>query len=128
MMTESADREVSIFGEALASPPSGRSAYLDGACAEDSALRQRVEALLAAHEKADTLYEDLEREAQPSQARGIEKPGSWIGPYRLLEQIGEGGCGEVYRAEQLKPIHREVALKIIKLGMDTKAVVARFEA
>ena len=61
-------------------------------------------------------------------ARVTEKPGDNIGPYKLLQQIGEGGCGVVYMGEQEKPVRRRVALKVIKLGMDTKSVIARFEA
>ena len=64
----------------------------------------------------------------PTSPTPTEKPGDWIGPYKLLQQIGEGGCGVVYMAEQEKPVHRRVALKVIKLGMDTKSVIARFEA
>src|SRR5882762_1846437 len=60
--------------------------------------------------------------------RVTEKPGDWIGRYRILQEIGEGGCGVVYMAEQEQPVRRRVALKVIKLGMDTKSVVARFEA
>jgi serine/threonine protein kinase/tetratricopeptide (TPR) repeat protein len=64
----------------------------------------------------------------PSSQTPTHKPGDWIGHYKLLQQIGEGGCGVVYMAEQEKPVHRRVALKVIKLGMDTKSVIARFEA
>ena len=64
----------------------------------------------------------------PASLAPTQKPGDWIGPYKLLQKIGEGGCGVVYMAEQEKPVRRRVALKVIKLGMDTKSVIARFEA
>jgi len=127
-MTEPDDRETSIFGEALALPASERSSYLDRACAGDSELRRRIADLLGIQDKAKTFFEGLEREARLACAHITESPGKWIDRYLLIEQIGEGGCGVVYRAEQEKPVQRQVALKIIKLGMDTRQVVARFEA
>jgi serine/threonine protein kinase len=127
-MNESADREVSIFGEALDLPSGERSAYLDRACEGNPTLRRRIEKMLAAQDSAGTLFEDLERETVSPKLRPIERPGTWIDRYLLHEQIGEGGCGVVYRAEQERPVQRDVALKIIKLGMDTQKVVARFEA
>ena len=112
-----------------------RAAYLRNACGDNAQLRQNVEALLQAHENAGPFLQ------QPPAALStktfvlsaatisiIEKPGDKIGRYKLREQIGEGGCGVVYVAEQEEPVRRRVALKIIKLGMDTKQVVARFEA
>ncbi|MHC4707682.1 MAG: serine/threonine protein kinase, partial [Planctomycetota bacterium] len=107
-----------------------RSAYLDSACGDDSKLRASVESLLQAHDKAGDFLEvppfdpDVTLDSSPIS----EGPGTVIGRYKLLEQIGEGGFGVVYMAEQTKPISRRVALKIIKLGMDTKSVIARFEA
>ena len=127
----------SIFASALALTDSGaRSAYLDRACAGDPVLREEVESLLAAAERAGTFLEspvteavEALREAQDAAARPLtEKSGDRIGRYKLLEQIGEGGFGVVWMAEQEEPVRRQVALKIIKLGMDTKEVVARFEA
>ncbi len=119
-----------IFDAALELPPERRAAYLHEACGGDDALRQRVEALLRAHESAELFMEhpavDLSR--QPSVVKLAEQPGDRIGRYKLLQQIGEGGCGVVYMAEQEEPVHRRVALKVIKLGMDTKSVIARFEA
>lgn len=113
----------SIFHESHSRAPGAeRQAYLDGACAGDSNLRARVEALLAAHEEANDFLED------PAVSSPQEGPGTSIGPYKLLQQIGEGGMGVVYMAEQEKPVRRKVALKVIKLGMDTKQVIARFEA
>jgi len=103
-----------------------RAAYLDGACGQDTELRARVEALLQAHDSAGAFLE--ESVLRPADAPIGEGPGDVIGHYKLLEQIGEGGFGVVFMAEQLEPIRRRVALKVIKPGMDTKQVIARFEA
>lgn len=107
-----------------------RSAYLDGACHNNPDLRSRVEKLIKAHKAAGSfLHESLTITASTLDTPpNIEQPGMVIGRYKLLQQIGEGGFGVVYMAEQRHPIRRRVALKIIKLGMDTKQVVARFEA
>jgi eukaryotic-like serine/threonine-protein kinase len=114
-----------IFSAALEiDDPDARSAYLDESCA-DPELRRRVEQLLAMDGQASRFLE------APAALEGVpfpEGPGSLIGPYKLLEQIGEGGMGVVYMAEQTHPMRRKVALKIIKPGMDTKQVIARFEA
>jgi tetratricopeptide (TPR) repeat protein len=113
--------------------PSEWPAYWDEACGEDTNLRHGVALLLAAHQEDDDLAEQG-REAWNDALPTIdlppitEKPGTVIGRYKLLEEIGEGGMGVVYMAEQQEPVHRQVALKIIKPGMDTRAVVARFEA
>jgi serine/threonine protein kinase len=103
--------------------------YLDEACAGDAELRRDVSALLRAHREGGSLLD------RPALANGrdtissvIEGPGTVIGPYKLLQQIGEGGMGVVFMAEQAEPIQRTVALKIIKPGMDTRQVIARFEA
>src|SRR5581483_1616669 len=110
--------------------PEDRRAYLAEACQGDKALRQGVEALLAAHERAGSflagpaLGGSIPEDAAPLR----EGPGTVIGPYKLLEQIGEGGFGVVYMAEQERPVRRKVALKVLKLGLDTRQVVARFEA
>jgi serine/threonine protein kinase/tetratricopeptide (TPR) repeat protein len=121
--------------------PSQRAAYLEKACADDPELRKRIEALLAVHDRAASFLETPPPGAQGAppgaEASGApidlsrspaEKPGDRIGRYKLLQQIGEGGCGVVYMAEQEEPVRRRVALKVIKLGMDTKQVIARFEA
>src|ERR1017187_7103382 len=133
-MTNPPDRELAIFSEARRLPAGQRAACLDHACAGDAALRQRVEELLQAGDAAGDFLENPA--AAPAAQSGTvpppvvpsEKLGECIGRYKLLQQIGEGGCGVVYMAEQEKPVHRRVALKVIKLGMDTKSVIARFEA
>ncbi len=130
-MNGSANREVAIFTEALRLQEGEREAYLQSACGGDEDLKQRVEALLNAHFEAGTFLESvplLEGSAAQPVDSIQEKPGERIGRYKLLQQIGEGGCGVVYMAEQEKPIRRRVALKVIKAGMDTKSVIARFEA
>jgi serine/threonine protein kinase len=122
------DRQEALFSAALALPAAERSAYLAQACPEDPALRQRVEMLLRAHELAGDFLgaPALTSPTQPAAAE--EVPEGRIGRYRLRQKIGEGGGGVVYLAEQEEPVRRRVALKVIKLGMDTKEVIARFEA
>jgi serine/threonine protein kinase/Flp pilus assembly protein TadD len=126
-----------IFLHVLELPtPGEREQYLDAACATDSSLRADVEALLAAGNQAGSFLESpavapyfLATVEQPIAERPVaERPGTIIGPYKLLEQIGEGGFGVVFMAEQQQPIRRKVALKVLKPGMDTRQVVARFEA
>jgi eukaryotic-like serine/threonine-protein kinase len=107
-----------------------RGPHLDQVCAGDLDLRRRVQSLLDASERAGAF---MKEPATPQRTIALssspaEKPGDRIGRYRLLEQIGEGGCGLVYVAEQEEPVRRRVALKVIKLGMDTKQVIARFDA
>jgi serine/threonine protein kinase/WD40 repeat protein len=112
--------------------PSDRQAYLDKTCGPDAPLRKAVDALLQAHEAAGSILEPKIDAANPPATTGLESPregaGETIGNYKLLQLIGEGGFGSVFMAEQEKPVRRRVALKIIKLGMDTKQVIARFEA
>src|SRR5262245_10538855 len=106
-----------------------RDAYLDGACGGDPQLRRRVEELLQARPKASNFLESLAPRSVATVEELIgERPGTLIGAYKLLEQIGEGGFGVVFMAEQQQPLRRKVALKILKAGMDTRQVVARFEA
>jgi serine/threonine protein kinase len=123
-------REVAIFEAALKLSPDQWKNYLDEACGDDHELRRRIDSLLKAHKSETELLDPKGGIAAGLSAKsvGAEKSGDKIGPYKLLQQIGEGGCGVVYMAEQDAPIHRRVALKIIKLGMDTKQVVARFDA
>jgi eukaryotic-like serine/threonine-protein kinase len=110
--------------------PDARAEYLRQACGADSSLSRRVQDLLRAYEEQASF---LESPAPVGVAPTIdepvsESPGTVIGPYRLLELIGEGGFGVVYMAEQTHPLRRKVALKVLKPGMDTRQVVARFEA
>ena len=120
----------SIFGQAIAvASPAERAAYLQEACGSDPKLRAEVEALLYAYRDAGSfLGERSPSPAATVDERALQGPGTVIGPYTLREQIGEGGMGLVYVAEQQHPIRRKVALKVIKPGMDTRQVVARFEA
>ncbi len=131
-MSEPTSREEALFDAASQLPPDQRAEYLRQTCAGDDALWQRVEALLRAHDQAGRfLAEPTAPAPRPTIILSIpltEKTGDKIGRYKLLQQIGEGGCGVVYMAEQEEPVRRRVALKVIKLGMDTKSVIARFEA
>src|SRR5436190_711610 len=119
-----------IFLAALeCATPDERAAFVSAACDRDDALRRRVEALLAAHDEPDSRLDRPVAESGTVMYRPIaEGPGALVGPYKLLQQIGEGGFGVVYMAEQQEPVRRMVALKIIKPGMDTKEVIARFES
>ncbi len=137
-------REKAVFCEALEiADPEQRRQFLDQACGADKALREQVERLLGLSQSAGNFFRECHpaleaaaAEADPAQiplaaASAIEADpheSGRIGPYKLLQKLGEGGCGVVYMAEQEQPIRRRVALKIIKLGMDTKNVIARFEA
>src|SRR5438093_328087 len=120
-----------IFGAALdIASPDERAAYLDATCRDDADLRRRVQKLLDAHFGAGSFLEvPAPQVAVESDGEAIsEGPGTIIGRYKLLQQIGEGGFGVVFMAEQQQPIRRTVALKIVKPGMDTRQVIARFEA
>ena len=138
-MNQAEPREEAVFEAALQLPTDQRAAFLDQTCAEDADLRRRVEALLGAFERAGGFMKAPAISLSPIGGEGqgegaarhslpTEKPGDRIGRYKLLEQIGEGGCGVVYVAEQEEPVRRRVALKVIKLGMDTRQVIARFDA
>src|ERR1043166_1327487 len=118
-----------------------RAAFLDQACGSDKALRESIEVLLREHEEVGNFLEEpalagrekwTPADPDPNETRimtdGLDQAGERIGRYKLLQKIGEGGCGVVYMAEQEEPVRRRVALKIIKLGMDTRSVIARFEA
>ena len=131
--------ETLFFAAAEMATPEMRAAFLDRECAGDVALRQRVEALLKSAGESNQPFMSGPRlpEGMAPIVEGpggtiivpvTEKAGDRIGRYKLLQQIGEGGCGVVYMAEQSEPVKRRVALKVIKLGMDTKSVITRFEA
>ena len=125
-MTISRRRQAeSLFQEAVDLPPAQRTPFLEEKCSGDQSLRDEVELLLRFHEQNG--LKSLQIPDDPESA-AAESVGDSIGPYKLLQVIGEGGFGTVYMAEQEKPIRRKVALKIIKLGMDTRQVIARFEA
>src|SRR5262245_60883911 len=130
-MTNVARSPETVFNEALEiESPAERRSYLDRACEGDIGLRQAVEKLITLHSQAGDFLEsptaNLDVTSSAPALNG--RPGTVIGPYELLQQIGEGGMGVVFMAEQTEPIQRTVALKIIKPGMDTRQVIARFEA
>ncbi len=136
-MSDDWRRTKEIFGDALDMPAERISTFLDSACAGDPELRARVEGLLASDSGAGEFLGAPTAPGGPSASTFIptsaplngagEGPGQRIGPYTLLSIVGEGGFGIVYAAEQHQPLHRRVALKVIKLGMDTRQVIARFE-
>ncbi len=115
-----------IFETLTQLPADARAAYLDDVCRDDAAMRERLESWLASEERRDRFM----AEPEFSSSSGIDDDlvGQAVGPYKVLQQLGVGGYGAVYLAEQREPITRRVALKVIKLGMDTRQVIARFEA
>src|SRR5689334_23269229 len=127
-MNPSAQREETLFEAARKlTDPDAREAFLRAACGNDLALRRRLDQLFAAQTDAEQFF--IDDAATDTLIQTVtEGPGTIIGRYKLLQKIGEGGMGVVYMAEQTSPVTRKVALKIIKLGMDTRQVVARFEA
>ncbi len=128
-MTEPSLPQESIFLQALAiSSTAERAAFLDRACGANRDLRVEVEALLRAHAQSGDRLDLPDKMLATVDEPIRERPGTVIGPYKLLEQIGEGGFGVVFMAEQTEPVRRRVALKILKPGMDTRHVVARFQA
>jgi len=143
-MSDPPPQEVLVFSAALRLPAHDRARHLSEICRNDADLHRRVLALLEAHEQAGAFLQEppLNRSIAdlvppgPSKSNGNaseleppgEKSGDHVGRYKLLQKIGEGGCGVVYMAEQEEPVRRRVALKVIKLGMDTRQVIARFEA
>ena len=141
-MTEMSPAETVFFAALAKVDPAERAAYLDEACGADTDLRRCVDRLLAAHPQVGSFLRD-DDVAPTSSPAGVgpemsggptvelpttERPGTVIGPYKLLQQIGEGGMGTVFMAEQTQPVQRKVALKVIKPGMDSRQVIARFEA
>jgi serine/threonine protein kinase/tetratricopeptide (TPR) repeat protein len=125
-MTYDAASESEIFKVVVGLPAEQRSAYLDQACGGDQRLRADLESLLAADARDGGFLDGPA--AATMDCPIAERPGTTIGPYKLLQQIGEGGMGVVFMAEQERPVRRRVALKIIKPGMDSRQVIARFEA
>ncbi len=125
------DQAQTVFLHALEiSDQDQRDAYLDVQCRGDAELRREIEQLLS---HAGRLGRFMEGESHPAEVPtelrlGTEEPAARVGPYKLLQEIGEGGMGVVYVAEQTEPVERRVALKIIKPGMDSRQVIARFEA
>ena len=141
-MTEMSPAETVFFAALAKVDPAERAAYLNEACGADTDLRRCVDRLLAAHPQVGSFLRD-DDVAPTSSPGGVgsemsggptvelpitECPGKVIGPYKLLQQIGEGGMGTVFMAEQTQPVQRKVALKVIKPGMDSRQVIARFEA
>jgi serine/threonine-protein kinase len=122
--------EEAIFAAALeCATPEARRALVKQACAGDANLEAQIKGLLQAHDHPDAVLQPLGASFPPTiEALVPERPGTVIGPYKLLEQIGEGGMGLVFMAEQTRPVRRRVALKVLQPGMDTRQVVARFEA
>ena len=119
----------SIFWAAVELPsPEQRQAYLDEACSGSPELRGQVDELLAAYPRVERFLEKPAGGAPTIDLPNLERPGTLIGPYKLLQQIGEGGMGTVFMAEQTQPVQRKVALKVIKPGMDSRQIIARFEA
>jgi eukaryotic-like serine/threonine-protein kinase len=129
-MTAETDKLRELFLAALKIPADERDAHLGAACAEDGDLRERARRLLQAHEELGTIASSPQSPSSPTvhEPPAAEQPGAVIGPYKLLERIGEGGMGRVWMAQQTEPVKRLVAVKLIKAGMDSKGVIARFEA
>ena len=126
-MKRSSEREIAVFSAARRLSTAERAAFLDESCGDDVAFRTRIVELLKAAEMAGNFLREpelAETVREPAGTRTEEQ----IGRYKLLQKLGEGGCGVVYMAEQVEPVRRRVALKLIKLGMDTKQVIARFSA
>src|SRR5580765_3402541 len=119
-----------LFHRALELPAADRVAFLEQQCAGDAELRKRLEIMLHAHDNPRSFLHCPVAQPQMTveQFSMSEQPGTIIGPYKLKEQIGEGGMGLVFVAEQQEPVRRKVAIKVIKPGMDTRDVIARFEA
>ncbi len=124
-------KEEKLFHQVLELAADQRAAYLDAVCGADVELRERVESLLRAQANPGSFLQSPAFGVGHSPTidqSPVERPGTQLGPYKLLQQIGEGGMGTVFMAEQHEPVKRRVALKVIKLGMDTRQVIARFEA
>ncbi|MCI0637925.1 MAG: serine/threonine protein kinase, partial [Gemmataceae bacterium] len=128
-MTAIEEQARSVFLAALERAPEQWPAFLDETCRDNAELRARAERLLHAHQVMGSIHGGRGDAPAPTMDDSvIEHPGTVIGPYKLLQQIGEGGMGTVWMAEQTQPVQRKVALKVIKPGMDSRQVIARFEA
>jgi eukaryotic-like serine/threonine-protein kinase len=130
MNTESS-RDILIFMEGFSLPPEDRRAYLERSCGDDNKLRGRIEQLFKVYDQAGSFLEEPPSKIVSERIHAtlkMEKPGDFIGNYKLLRQIGEGGWGRVFLAQQEGPVRRKLALKAIKPGMETRAVIAQFEA
>src|SRR5262245_49289928 len=126
-MTDQTKSARSIFLEIVEKSPREKWAEsVDQACGEDAELRTEVQRLLDAHEEIGSFMDRPAADPFTIDRPIAEAPGTVIGPYKLLQQIGEGGMGVVFMAEQSEPIQRTIALKVIKPGMDTRQVIARF--
>lgn len=133
MSAEHNDEEAIFYAALELTSQAERAAYIKKACGDDSSLLKRVQTLLEAHQAQDKFLEmpevqPTDPDATQADSPEFEGPGTKIGRYELLELVGEGGMGLVYLAEQKKPVKRRVALKIIRPGMDSIQVIARFEA
>jgi WD40 repeat protein/tRNA A-37 threonylcarbamoyl transferase component Bud32 len=122
-----------LFNEALKLSAAERSAFLAGVCGSDAALHRQLEELLKADAEAGRFLPESPQQAATIELDHLEDSanealGRMLGRYKLLERVGEGGCGVVYVAEQVEPVRRRVALKVIRPGMDSRSVIARFEA
>lgn len=118
--------EETLFAAAIELPLAEREKFIERECGSDEGLKNRLRKLLRSHDQTNSLLDPQKPEADQTPTENVE--GQFIGKYRLLQKIGEGGFGAVYMAEQREPVQRTVALKIIKPGMDTDSVIARFEA
>jgi serine/threonine protein kinase len=129
-MNEQSPLEAVFFAALAKGLPGERAAYLDDACRGDPDLRRRVERMLSAQSQAGDFLEQPAADliGTSDERPPDHRPGTVIGPYKLLQEIGEGGMGTVFMAEQIEPVRRKVAVKIIKPGMDSRQVIARFEA
>ena len=127
-MKADSERIIELFSQAMAKPAQERERFLDEVCGNEPQVREQVESLLLAAVPARDFLKQAMPGTVPLVPLLTEKPGDKIGRYKLREKVGEGGCGVVYVADQEEPVRRRVALKVIKLGMDTRQVMARFEA
>jgi serine/threonine-protein kinase len=129
MAAQRSDEEVIFNVARKMDAPEVRENYLRQACGDEEPIRARVLALLDVHDKEKSFLASSVSVVDATIDEPIkERPGTVIGPYKLLQQIGEGGMGTVFMAEQTHPVQRKVALKLIKSGMDSRQVIARFEA